>query len=854
MAAAPVVNRRRDKDGRWEIMKAHNGWPGCILRVFAWSKELNVSAGGLIISSAMGGTLHRFVDGLFEELDSPHDKAVDLPTEPILFQPAYAEKAGDKIAHYALREILGEGGFGSVWLADQAKPVRREVALKIIKLGMDTREVIARFEVERQALAVLDHPNIAKVFDAGMTPTGRPYFVMELVRGAPLTTYCNEHQLVLKERLELFTEVCRAVQHAHQKGIIHRDLKPSNLLVTLVDGKPVPKVIDFGIAKATGESRLTDNTLVTQMDRLMGTPAYMSPEQADSGMDIDTRADIYSLGVVLYELLTGQVPFQIGSDGKARRDRDAQRPSTRIKSFTAGQLQQLGLAQRMEGPKLIGMVKGDLDWIAMKALEQGRARRYDSAIAFADDVLAFLHQQPVSARPPTTWYLVTRFTQRNKLAVSAAAAIVLVLIAGIATSTWMYWKEREALMQSQQVSKFMKDILTQAGVSKALGRDTTMMREILDKTAERIGAELQAYPTVQAELHGVIGQTYEDIDEYELAVQQTAEQLRLRREIHTGDHPDLAAALLAHASANESLGKMKDAEALIREALGMRQRLFGKGHQLTVEAHGLFAWVMIKSGRSKDGETSARITYELWQKHPEDPLLADGPRALAAILRNTKRIPQAIEISFERLATLKRLHGPEHPDIVNALDNLGYDLVAAGRHDEAEPLLLESLRQGRKFHQDRSPVADHAYASLSRIAAARKDWEKQLQHARDSLAASKRVFPVGHRYYREGCAVLSSALIQQAERCADEAWKTKDAALAKKALGFIEELRRETDFASEAKSSGAWLECLKGRALMLDAETHDEGRLLIKSGIETLKKKEKPNAEDLRRLKKAEGM
>lgn len=807
-----------------------------------------------IITTALGETLHRFVDGLFEELESPNVSAVDLPTEPMSFQPAHAEKSGDQIGRYTLIEILGEGGFGSVWRAEQTKPVRREVALKIIKLGMDTREVIARFEAERQALAVLDHPNIAKVFDAGATPTGRPYFVMELVRGAPLTKYCNEHQLALKERLELFAEACRAVQHAHQKGIIHRDLKPSNLLVTLVDGKPVPKVIDFGIAKATGESRLAENTLVTRVGRLMGTPAYMSPEQADPCMDIDTRADIYSLGVLLYELLTGQVPFQIGADGRSRRDRDAQRPSTRIKSFTAEQLQQLGLAQRVEGPKLIGLVKGDLDWIAMKALEQDRARRYESANAFADDVLAFLHQQPVSARPPTTWYLVTRFTQRNKLAVGAAAAIVLVLIAGITTSTWMYWKEREALMQSQQVSKFMKDILAQAGVSKALGRDSTMMREILDKTAERIGTELQAYPTVQAELRGVIGQTYEDIDEYELAVKQTAEQLRLRREVHTGDHPDLAAALFDHASANESLGKMKEAEALIREALGMRQRLFGKSHQLTVEAHGLFAWVMIKSGRSKDGETSARITYELWKKHPDDPLLADGPRTLAAILRNTKRLPQAIEISFERLAALKRLHGPEHPDIVNALDNLGFDLVTAGRFDDAEPHLLESLRQGRKFHQDRCPSADHVYASLSRVAAHRQQWEKQLEYAREAFASAARVFPPGHRYYREGSNTLATVLTQHAERCADEAWKAKDAAMAKKALGFIEELCREKDFASEAKSSGAWLDCLKGRVLMLEAATHDEGKALITRGIDALKKKEKPTAEDTRRLKKAEGM
>lgn len=802
----------------------------------------------------MGETLHRFVDGLFEELESPHVSAVDLPTEPMYFQPSHAEKAGDQIGRYTLNEILGEGGFGSVWRAEQSRPVRREVALKIIKLGMDTREVIARFEAERQALAVLDHPNIAKVFDAGATPTGRPYFVMELVRGAPLTKYCNQQSLPLTERLMLFAEVCRAVQHAHQKGIIHRDLKPSNLLVTLVDGKPVPKVIDFGIAKATGESRLTENTLVTQMDRLMGTPAYMSPEQAEPGMDIDTRTDIYSLGVVLYELLTGQVPFRIGSDGKARRDRDAQRPSTRIKSLTAEQLQQLGIAQRVEGPRLIGLVKGDLDWIAMKALEQDRARRYDSANAFADDVLAFLHQQPVSARPPTTWYLVTRFTQRNKLAVSAAAVILMVLIAGIATSSVLYLEAKTALAKSEQVSAFLKRVLEQAGPSKALGRDTTMLREILDATAKNIETELAGQPEVAAELHGILAHTYETIDEYDLAFAQAERQMQLVRTRHTGDDPVLAEALLNRGSSLESLGRSKEAVVDLRRALEIRQRMYGEEDVRTGELHNMIAFALVKSGRAAEGESSARTAVALWRKHMEEPRLSGAPNTLSAVLFNTKRVGEAVEVMKENLAVLRRLHPKPHPDVVNCLDNLGHDLVVGRRFDEAEPYLLESLEMGKVIYQDRNPVADHAYASLSRVAAHRQQWEKQMEYARASAAAARAVFKPGHRYYREGTTVLATALMQQAERCADETWKTKDAAMAKKALGYIDELRREKDFASEAKSSGAWLDCLKGRVLMLEAATHDEGKALITRGIEALKKKEKPTAEDARRLKKAEGM
>jgi len=359
---------------------------------------------------------------------------------------AGTEKPGDRIGRYKLLQKIGEGGCGAVYMAEQEEPVRRRVALKIIKLGMDSKSVIARFEVERQALAMMDHPNIAKVLDAGAAETGRPFFVMELVRGIKVTDYCDQNNLSTRERLELFVKICQAIQHAHQKGLIHRDIKPSNILVTLHDGVPVPKVIDFGIAKAT-EQRLTDKTLFTEFKAFIGTPAYMSPEQAEmSGLDIDTRSDIYGLGVLLYELLTGMTPFdpeellRAGLDEMRRtlREKEPVRPSTRLSTMLAAELTITARHRQAEAPKLISLIRGDLDWIVMKCLEKDRTRRYDTANGLAHDILRHLHHEPVIARPPSRLYRFQKLVRRNKMAFAAASAVVVALAAGFGVSTYLF--------------------------------------------------------------------------------------------------------------------------------------------------------------------------------------------------------------------------------------------------------------------------------------------------------------------------------------------------------------------------------------------------------------------------------
>jgi eukaryotic-like serine/threonine-protein kinase len=397
-----------------------------------------------------------------------------LESTPAETSALSAPEVGGRIGRYKLLEKIGEGGCGVVYMAEQEEPVRRRVALKVIKLGMDTREVIARFEAERQALALMEHPHIAKVFDGGATQTGRPYFVMELVRGLRITDYCDQKNLSTRQRLDLFMQVCQAVQHAHQKGIIHRDLKPSNILVTVNDAVTVPKVIDFGIAKATGQ-RLTDKTLFTKFQQLVGTPAYMSPEQAEmTTVDIDTRSDIYSLGVLLYELLTGKTPF----DGKellasgleamvrAIREREPLKPSTRLNTMANADQSTVASQRQTEPAKLATLLRGDLDWIVMKALEKDRTRRYETVNGLALDIQRHLRNETVVAVPPGNLYRFEKLVRRNKLAFAATAVIAATLLLGMGFSSWQYFEKGKAYSRAVKAEQDQRTLRVQAETAR----------------------------------------------------------------------------------------------------------------------------------------------------------------------------------------------------------------------------------------------------------------------------------------------------------------------------------------------------------------------------------------------------
>ena len=429
---------------------------------------------------------------------------------PTVDQTPISEAPGHQIGRYKLLQKIGEGGFGVVYMAEQERPVRRKVALKIIKPGMDTHAVVARFEAERQALALMDHPNISRVLDGGATESGRPYFVMELVKGVPITEYCDKNQLSAHDRLELFLAVCQAVQHAHQKGIIHRDIKPSNMLVTLHDGQPVVKVIDFGVAKAINQ-QLTEKTLFTAFGQMVGTPQYMSPEQAEmSGLDVDTRSDIYSLGVLLYELLTGTTPLEgerLRTAGYAEmqriiREEEPPKPSTRL-SGSGERLAVIAKHRSATPERLHRLVRGDLDWIVMKALEKDRGRRYETASSLADDIRRFIEDEPVTARRPSATYRLTKFTKRNKAAFVVAMGIALVLVFGVLTTLWQAQQAvaardeaHNALEQLMMTMDQLQEALFDQGVAYALTGDFDSARHVIESLtrlkSESLARQLQA--------------------------------------------------------------------------------------------------------------------------------------------------------------------------------------------------------------------------------------------------------------------------------------------------------------------------------------------------------------------------
>ncbi len=662
---------------------------------------------------------------------------------------------GTRISHYKLLERVGEGGWGVVYVAEQTEPVRRRVALKIIKLGMDTKQVVARFEAERQALAMMDHPNIAKVLDGGSTDTGRPYFVMELVRGIRITDYCDQHKLSAPARLELFIQVCHAIQHAHQKGIIHRDIKPSNILVTLHDGVPVPKVIDFGIAKAT-EGRLTDATVYTQLNQFIGTPVYMSPEQAEmSGLDIDTRSDIYSLGVLLYELLTGRTPFSakdLRSQGleamvKMIREKEPPRPSTRLATLKGEELTTTVERRATEAPKLISLLRGDLDWIVMKCLEKDRTRRYETANGLAHDIERHLKHEPVLARPPSRLYRLRKSIRRNRLAYAAAAAVGGTLVLGVAFSTWQAVRATRAevlaterLQQSEAITKFMKGVLRSPDPARD-GRKITVA-DALDTAASKLETELAGQPARRAQFQATLGETYFALGLYREAIMLQEEVLNYCRTSSGPDRPDTLAAMHNLANLYHAAGNDK-ALALAGEVVTRRRKVLGLEHPDTLASMLLLANLSASPIEAYNLRAQA-VRVRRSVLGPEHPETIMAMNSLASSQRDLGRLDEALKLWDEALRFSRKVLGAEHPDTLTMMHNLAEGCAAAGHHEEALKLRAEVLSLRRKVLGSQHPDTIIAMQGLGKSHGACGHWEEAFGLLEEALASSGRIPGLGN--------------------------------------------------------------------------------------------------------------
>jgi serine/threonine protein kinase len=654
--------------------------------------------------------------------------------QPTITLPMPTEKAGDRIGRYKLLQRIGEGGCGVVYMAEQEEPVRRRVALKITKLGMDTRQVIARFEAERQALALMDHPNIAKVLDAGATETGRPFFVMELVRGIKITDYCDEKKLSTEQRLELFTQVCRAVQHAHQKGIIHRDLKPSNILVSFNDGFEVPKVIDFGIAKATSGEPLTDKTVFTAFEQFIGTPAYMSPEQAlVSSLDIDTRTDIYALGVLLYELLTGRTPFdpkellQGGIDAMRRTicEKEPERPSTRLSTMPGEELNTTAQRRGLDAPKLVSQLRGDLDWIVMKCLEKDRARRYETANGLASDIGRYLVSEPITARPPSTFYRLQKSAHRHKAAFVATAIVVVVLMFGTAVSTTQAIRATRAKAQAlkqkkradeeaakqEAINLFLGDMLASADPTAASlsdpikGRQVTVLEVLGSAAAQLDHGGTKDHPMLEAAIRLTLGRTYLSLRQPVAAEPQLLRALELSRRIY-GDQSESVAECLVFLSDLRGQQGLEERENLAREAVELERRLHAGDHDHV--ARGLTRLGDIFNARVRGGnpefaaraEASYREALAIQRRLPA-AANREFARTLSGLGRHLigsgKTDAEVERLLKEALQIQKAVLGPRHPDVARTLVWLADLRDSTGNYSEAEELCKQAI----SIHRER---------------------------------------------------------------------------------------------------------------------------------------------------------